>query len=116
VDAVTRMRRVGTTIVLLTGDYSRIAEKLAQKLGVQDFAAEPLHSQRFGIRGVVQLRYLFAQMAVSDLCAHEFAQDVWQSATTKAPRHSGRYPFSSRRNAVPKAVFRAGRPPPAPAI
>ena len=76
VEAVTRMRRVGTTIVLLTGDYSRIAEKLAQKLGVQDFAAEPLHSQRFGIRGVVQLRYLFAQMAVSDLCAHEFAQDV----------------------------------------
>jgi Cd2+/Zn2+-exporting ATPase/Cu+-exporting ATPase len=38
-EAVTRMRNLGLNVILLTGDHRRIAEKVALRLGVQDFGS-----------------------------------------------------------------------------
>ena len=46
VEAVTRMRNLGMKVILLTGDHSRIAEKVALQLGVHDYAAELLPEQK----------------------------------------------------------------------
>src|SRR5436190_10830344 len=53
-EAVTRMRGLGMTVVLLTGDHKRIAEKVAQQLAVQDFAAELLPEQK--LRRIEELK------------------------------------------------------------
>jgi P-type E1-E2 ATPase len=54
VEAVTRMRGLGMTVILMTGDHSRITEKVALQLGVQDFAAELLPEQK--LRRIAELK------------------------------------------------------------
>jgi heavy metal translocating P-type ATPase len=45
-DAVARIRGMGMRVMLLTGDRRRVAEKVAQQLGVQEFFAELLPQQK----------------------------------------------------------------------
>jgi haloacid dehalogenase-like hydrolase len=53
VEAMTRMH-LGVTVILLTGDHSRIAERVARQLGVQDFAGELLPYQK--LRRIEELK------------------------------------------------------------